>query len=70
MLKERILVTGCAGFIGMHLTKRLLKERCEVFGIDNFNDYYNPKLKYDRIKILEGFENFRYKNLCITKQLN
>ena len=66
MLKERVLVTGCAGFIGMHLTRRLLKERCEVFGVDNFNDYYNPKLKYDRMKLLDNFENFRMKNLCIT----
>ena len=40
----KILITGCAGFIGMHLSQKLLKEN-EIFGIDNLNHYYDPKLK-------------------------
>ena len=42
---KKILVTGCAGFIGSHLTDRLLKNGHQVAGIDNFNDYYDPKIK-------------------------
>tara|TARA_Y100001968_G_C19389678_1_gene734856 strand:- start:141 stop:1166 length:1026 start_codon:yes stop_codon:yes gene_type:complete len=49
----RILVTGSAGFIGFHLIKRLLTEGYEVIGIDNFNPYYDPKLKRDRNNEIE-----------------
>lgn len=48
----RILVTGAAGFIGMHLCLRLLKLGHIVVGIDNINDYYDVTLKYDRLKEL------------------
>ena len=41
------LVTGCAGFIGYHLTKRLLNDGYNVIGLDNINDYYDVKLKND-----------------------
>ena len=57
---KKILVTGAAGFIGFHLSKRLLEEGYEVVGFDNINDYYDPNLKYDRLKILEGKENFTF----------
>lgn len=40
-----ILVTGSSGFIGYHLTRRLLEENEEVIGIDNLNHYYDPNLK-------------------------
>ena len=46
---SRILVTGAAGFIGFHLSKRLLAEGHHVSGIDNLNDYYAPSLKQDRL---------------------
>jgi len=45
----KILVTGAAGFIGFHLTKKLLEEGHEVMGLDSINDYYAPSLKYDRL---------------------
>ena len=48
----KILVTGAAGFIGFHLSKKLLDKGYNVIGIDNINDYYNVDLKYDRLKEL------------------
>jgi len=53
-----ILVTGAAGFIGYHLSKRLLEERHTVIGLDNINDYYDVRLKKDRLKQLGNFEAF------------
>jgi len=50
----RILVTGSAGFIGFHLTARLLEEGHEVTGLDNFNAYYDVRLKRDRQAVLTG----------------
>ena len=43
----KILITGCAGFIGFHIAERILKDfkKSKVFGIDNLNNYYSPKLK-------------------------
>ena len=45
---EKILVTGCAGFIGMHLVKKLCDQGFNVIGIDNLNDYYDVNLKNNR----------------------
>ena len=53
-LKEKILVTGCAGFIGMHLSKALLEIGHDVIGVDNLNNYYDVKLKNDRLRILKN----------------
>jgi UDP-glucuronate 4-epimerase len=47
-----VLVTGAAGFIGYHLSKRLLEAGHQVIGIDNINDYYNPDLKFARLSEL------------------
>ncbi len=56
----KILVTGAAGFIGMHLSKRLLERGDEIVGIDNLNDYYEVQLKHDRLKQLESYEKFTF----------
>jgi UDP-glucuronate 4-epimerase len=50
----KTLVTGAAGFIGMHVSKLLLARGDEVVGIDNLNDYYDPQLKHDRLAQLAG----------------
>ena len=51
-----IYVTGVAGFIGFHVAKECLKKGYSVTGIDNLNDYYDPSLKKDRLKILRGLK--------------
>ena len=49
----KVLVTGAAGFIGYHVSKKLLKNGIEVIGFDNLNSYYDKKLKEDRIKDIQ-----------------
>lgn len=59
-MKSTILVTGSAGFIGYHLSAKLLEMDYQVIGIDNFNSYYEPKLKRDRNKILQSYKNYSF----------
>jgi UDP-glucuronate 4-epimerase len=56
----KILLTGAAGFIGMHVAQILLKRGDEVIGIDNLNDYYDPKLKLARLEQLKPYSNFHF----------
>ena len=56
----KYLVTGAAGFIGNFVAERLCKEGHEVIGLDNLNDYYDPKLKLARLKRIEHFTNFTF----------
>ena len=49
---SKILVTGAAGFIGFHVSKKLIDLGFEVYGIDNLNAYYDVRLKLDRLKEL------------------
>ena len=62
----KVLVTGCAGFIGMHVAKRLLERGDEVVGIDNLNDYYDPRLKLARLKQLEPHAGFSFAKIDIA----
>tara|TARA_A100001015_G_C14992516_1_gene714658 strand:+ start:809 stop:1828 length:1020 start_codon:yes stop_codon:yes gene_type:complete len=71
MKKEKILVTGSAGFIGMHVCKALLNKKYEVVGLDNLNDYYDVDLKKSRLKELKksNFFNFYKIDLKDSKKL-
>tara|TARA_Y200000002_G_C22681983_1_gene664466 strand:+ start:706 stop:1671 length:966 start_codon:yes stop_codon:yes gene_type:complete len=63
----KILVTGCAGFIGFHLTKKLCEfKKYRVYGIDNLNTYYDLKLKKDRLKILQRNKLFKFFKIDIS----
>jgi UDP-glucuronate 4-epimerase len=55
-----ILVTGASGFVGFHLSQRLLKERHEVHGLDVLNDYYEVSLKEARTEILKGHKGYTF----------
>lgn len=57
---SKILVTGSAGFIGFHLSRKLISLGYEVVGIDNMNDYYDVKLKEDRNNILLDLQNYTF----------
>ena len=56
----KILVTGSAGFIGSELTKKLLENGMNIVGIDNHNDYYDPKLKQARLNRHKNHENYEH----------
>lgn len=56
----KLLVTGVAGFIGLHTTLRLLAAGHEVVGVDNLNDYYDPRLKLDRLDCLLPHSGFHF----------
>jgi UDP-glucuronate 4-epimerase len=55
-----ILITGAAGFVGFHLSKRLLEKGVRIIGFDNLNDYYDVNLKKDRLNILKQYKEFLF----------
>lgn len=62
----KVIITGCAGFIGMHVSKKLLEQGVEVIGVDNLNDYYDINLKKSRLEEIIHFRNFDFKLNDIT----
>jgi UDP-glucuronate 4-epimerase len=62
----KILVTGAAGFIGFFVAQALLARGDEVIGLDNLNDYYDPRLKAARLEKLRKHRNFRFVKLDLT----
>tara|TARA_B110000503_G_scaffold143195_1_gene243153 strand:+ start:748 stop:1704 length:957 start_codon:yes stop_codon:yes gene_type:complete len=61
-----ILITGCAGFIGFHLAKKLLTSNKKVLGIDCIDNYYPRSKKYQRLEILQKFNNFKFSKLDLN----
>lgn len=61
-----ILVTGSAGFIGFHLSRRLLERGEAVVGLDSMNAYYDPSLKASRLALLEAHPNYRHAKLDLA----
>lgn len=69
----KILITGAAGFIGFSLSKHLLvNKKFKVIGVDNLNNYYDPELKKERLKVLKKFGNFKFEkiDICASKNLD
>ena len=60
-----VLVTGVAGFIGMHTAQVLLERGEHVVGVDILNNYYDPALKHARLLRLKKFENFCFENFFL-----
>lgn len=63
---KNILVTGAAGFIGFHLSRRYLNEGCSVTGLDNLNAYYDVTLKKARLSLLEPYPDFRFMKMDLA----
>ena len=63
-----ILISGCAGFIGFHLAKKLCDLNFSVIGIDNLNNYYDVNIKKNRVKLLKNYKNFQFKKIDLTNK--
>ena len=64
----KFIVTGCAGFIGMHVAKKILENGDEVLGFDTMNSYYSVKLKKDRLSFLKQFKKFKFLKMDISNK--
>ena len=67
MKKNKIIITGCAGFIGYHLSLNLLRDFF-VIGIDSVNNYYDVKIKKQRLNKLKEHKNFKFFKINLTDQ--
>jgi UDP-glucuronate 4-epimerase len=66
----KVFVTGSSGFIGFHLSKKLLEKGYSVHGFDSMNKYYDVKIKKARLKILEKYKKFSFtKNKLENKKI-
>jgi UDP-glucuronate 4-epimerase len=65
----KVLITGAAGFIGFHLSKRLLEQGDEVVGLDILNDYYDVNLKRDRLRLITGAPGFRHVPIALEDRV-
>ncbi len=65
----KVLITGCAGFIGMHVAQLLLARGDEVVGIDTLNDYYDPRLKLARLERLKAKSGFKFFQVDIADRV-
>jgi len=70
MKMKKILVTGAAGFIGFHLSRRFIMAGHSVIGVDNLNDYYDVNLKKARLKLLKENDNFHFIRMDIAEKEN
>lgn len=66
--QRKVLITGAAGFVGFHLSNRLCDLGYLTIGIDNLNDYYDVRLKEDRLKCLFENENFKFHQVDLTNR--
>ena len=66
----KILITGSSGFIGFHLSKKLLEKGHKIHGFDSMNNYYDIRLKTSRYKILKKFKNFSFKKSKLENKKN
>ncbi len=65
-----ILVTGCSGFVGYYISKKLLQKKFKVLGIDNNNNYYDTRLKKNRLKNLLLYKNFYFNKMDISSVIS
>ena len=65
MYKKIFVITCLSGFIGFHLSLKLLKNGYQVIGIDNLNNYYDINLKKNRNKIIKKFKNYKFEKIDI-----
>jgi len=64
----KILITGSSGFIGFHLAKSLLEKKYKVHGYDSMNNYYDVKLKKDRLNLLKKYPNFSFTKATLENE--
>ena len=67
-MTKKVLVTGCAGFIGFNLSKKLMKEGHNVYGVDSLNNAYDKKFKELRLQNLESESNFHFSNTDLSNE--